>query len=319
MSRNIKKITLTMSFQVIGLILGLFTVLAPKISAQASQRLVTGDTIACATNSPSYYDTLSQPVSGAIYARFPNGINPSVVYLYSENTSNASCLLLGAAKIESGHWLFLGNGNSVTNIMIQTPDLKAQPNAASVIDLLAVPSSAICAPVVYCNLNYQGDLGYLVPNTIHDTAQQMTVYEANSIVDVRFTGIDYYADGKLLYSSTQLRPINHNYLAGGKHKVFIQVNFTNGEKVNINQVVNMGIDWTGALKLRSSFYKSHNKTVFIIVSILILGLVVAGLWKVWRVYYKRREFKIDHGVDEYEGQDMIDPTNKPSDTGPPVV
>lgn len=317
MQRNIKIIRLITSFQIIGLVISLFSVLAPKLSALASQqRLIVGDITTCSNNSSSYYDTLSQPITGSIYARLPSGNSPSVVYLYSETTSDTSCQLLGAAKIESGRWLFLGSGSAVTNIMVQSPGLNAEPYAA-VVDLLVVPNTAICAPAVYCNINYQGDNGYLVPNLISNTTDQIAVYEANSITDVRFTGINYYADGTFLYSSTQLKPINRDYLPGGKHNIFIQVNFVNGEKINISQAINMGIDWSGTIRLRSDFYRSHNKLVFAGVLMVILIIVLLLLWIVRKIH-KRREFKIDHGIDEYEDLDMIDRSNKPDDNHPIV-
>jgi hypothetical protein len=317
MTRNIKRIRLITLFQIVGLVIGLFCVLAPKSSAQASQQhLVVGDITTCTNNSSSYYDTLSQPITGSIYARLPSGTSPSVVYLYSETTSDTSCQLLGAAKIVSGRWLFLGSGSAVTNIMIQSPGLNAQPYAA-VVDLLVVPNTAICAPVVYCNLNYQGDAGYLVPSLVSNTTDQIAVYEAKSTTDVRFTGINYYSDGTFLYSSTQLRPINTDYLPGGKHNIFIQINFVNGEKVNINQTINMGIDWSGTLRLRSDFYRSHNKFIFAGVVMVILAIILLLLWFVRKIY-KRREFKIDHGIDEYEDLDMIDRGDKPDDSHPIV-
>lgn len=304
-----------MSLQILGLVLGLFTILAPKLSAQASQqRLIVGDITTCTSDSSSYYDTLSQPISGAIYARLPAGNNSSVVYLYSQTVSDTSCQLLGAAKIVSGRWLFLGSGNGVTNIMIQSPGLDAQPYAA-VVDLLVVPNSDICVPAVSCNIHYQGDNGYLVPNLISNTTDQIAVYEAKSITDVRFTSINYYSDGTFLYASTQLRPINRDYLPGGKHNIFIQVNFVNSEKININQVVNMGVDWSGSLRLRSDFYRSHNKLVFAGVVALVLIILLLVLWLARKIY-KRREFKIDHGIDEYEDLDMINHSDKPDDNQP---
>ena len=315
MPRNIKKTTFIMSLQILGLVFGLFTVLAPKLSALASQQhLTVGDITTCTSNSSSYYDTLSQPISGAIYAHLPSSNSPSVVYLYSQTASDTSCQLLGAAKIVSGRWLFLGSGNGITNIMIQSPGLIAQPYAA-VVDLLVVPNTDICVPAVVCNINYQGDGGYLVPSIISNTSDQIAVYEARSITDVRFSSINYYADGRFLYASTQLRPINRDYLPGGQHNIFIQVNFVNGEKININKVVDMGVDWSGSLRLRSDFYRSHNKLIFAGIVVIVLIIILIALWLA-RKMYKRREFKIDHGIDEYEDSDMINPIDKPDDNQP---
>jgi len=316
MPRNNKKFGLTLSLQVISLVLGLFSIVPLKVSAQSSPNIV-GTIAPCINNSSSYHDSLSQSISGNIYARLPAGASPSAVYLYSEKLSDTSCQLIGAAKVFSSRWIFIGSSTSpINNIMLNGQGLSAQPHAA-VVDLLSVPNSSICTPVVVCNINYQGDKGYLQPSLLSNTAGQIAVYEAKSITDVRFTGINYYADGSFLYSSTQLKPINRNYLPGGKHSIFIQVNFVNGEKININQVVNNGVDWSGGLRLRSNFYRSHNKFIFGGVLVCILIVMILILWLI-RIIYKRHEFKIDHGIDEYEASDMINHSDDP-DNNHPVV
>ncbi len=316
MFRNNKKFLSLVSLQGLSLIFGLLSILPIKVAALTNHNIV-GASTPCSTGSSNYYDSLSQPISGNIYARLPSGDGSSIVYLYSETISANSCQLLGASKISSARWIFIGNSSSpITNIMIEGQGLNAEPYAA-VVDLLVVPNPDICTPVVTCNLNYQGDLGYLQPILLSNTTDQIAVYEAKSITDVRFSSINYYADGTFLYASTQLKPINRDYLPGGTHSVFIQVNFVNKEKININQTINNGVDWSGSLRLRSDFYRSQNKFIFALVLVLIVIVICLIIWLL-RIIYKRHEFKIDHGIDEYEASDMINHSND-HDNNPPVV
>jgi len=311
MSQNNKKFTFIVSIQVLSLVLGLFSVFLPRVSA-----LTAGSVTPCINNSSSYYDSLNQSISGSVYVRLPTGDSPSIVYLYSESASDTSCQLLGGAKAFSGHWTFLANASNVSNIMFQGQGLNAQPYSA-VVNLIVVPIPSICSPVVVCNTNYQGLSGYLVPNLISNTTDQIAVYQANPVTDIRRLSINYYADGVFLYSTTQLRPINRNYLPGGTHAIFIQASFANGEKININQTINTGIDWSGSLRLRSDFYRSHNKLIFAAVITAVIALVILGLWAI-RILYKRHEFKIDHGLDEYEDKDMISPKDD-QDNNRPII
>jgi hypothetical protein len=311
MSRNNKKFSFIVSLQVISLVLGLLSVFSPKISA-----LTTGSITTCISNSSSYYDSLNQSISGSVYVRLPAGANPSIVYLYSETMSDTRCQLIGGAKAFSGHWTFLANASDVSNIMLQGQGLNAQPYSA-VANLLVVPIASICEPVIVCNTTYQGINSSLTPNLLSNTTDQIAVYQANPVTDIRRSSINYYADGTFLYSATQLKPINHDYLPGGTHAVFIQVSFLNGEKININQSVNNGVDWSGGLRLRSDFYRSHNKLVFAAAVSGVIVLLILGLWVV-RILYKRHEFKIDHGLDEYEDKDMIGPKDD-QNNDPPVV
>lgn len=311
MSRNNKKFAFTVTLQILSLVIGLFSILLPRGSA-----LTTGSITTCTNNSSSYYDSLNQSISGSVYVRLPSGNSPSIVYLYSESASDTSCQLLGGAKAFSGHWTFLANASNVSNIMLQGQGLNAQPYSA-VVDLIVVPIPSICSPVVVCNTTYQGLSGYLVPNLISNTTDQIAVYQANPVTDIRRLSINYYADGEFLYSTTQLEPINRNYLPGGTHAIFIQASFVNGEKININQTINTGIDWSGGLRLRSDFYRSHNKLVFAGVIMGVVALVTLGIWII-RIIYKRHEFKIDHGLDEYENKDMISPKND-QDNNRPIV
>jgi hypothetical protein len=311
MSQSNKKLVPIVSLQILSLVLGLFSVLLPRVSA-----LTAGSITACSSNSSSYYDRLNQSISGSVYVRLPAGGSPSIVYLYSESDSDTSCQLLGGAKAFSGHWTFLANASNVSNIMLQGLGLNTQPHSA-VVNLLVVPLASICSPVVVCNTTYQGINGYLQPNLISNTIDKIAVYQANSVTDIRRLSINYYADGTFLYSATQLRPINRNYLPGGTHAIFIQVSFVNSEKININQTVNTGVDWSGGLRLRSDFYRSHNKLVFAAVICGVVVLLILGLWVV-RIIYKRHEFKIDHGLDEYEDKDMISPKDDQNNI-PPVI
>jgi len=305
--RNNKKTTLILSLQIISLVLGLLSVLALKGSAQASTSLIPGAKTTCANSSSSYYDSLNQPISGSIYVRLPAGSSPTVIYLYSETASNSSCQLIGGAKAEVGHWTFIANSSGLSNLMIQGQGLNSEPHSV-VAELLAVPTASICTPIVVCDTTYAGISGSLQPNLISDTTDRVAVYVANTVADIKYTNINYYADGAFLYSSTQLRPVNQDFLPGGTHAIFIQLVFVNGEKININQSVDMGMDWSGLLRVRSNFYRSHNKFLFASVIVITIALAIVALWLA-RIIHKRHEFRIDRGTDESEEVDMLNPSD----------
>jgi hypothetical protein len=200
--------------------------------------------------------------------------------------------------------------------MIVGSGLEVEPYAA-VADLLALPSAATCIVNTVCSSTYQGYVATLLPNLISNNTDQIAVYQASSIIDVKYSSINYYSDGIFLYSSPQVRPINHDYLGGGTHAITITISFINGEKLNINQTVNMGADWSGVLRIRSDFYRSHNKFVFGGVMFCVVVVLILLLW-LGRILYKRREFKVDHGLSDYESPDVINPEDDQDDNHPVI-
>ncbi len=259
---------------------------------------------------------LTTQIKGDLYVRLPPKTEPTTIHLYSMPLLGGSCTSLGSITAQTNQWKKIASNvvlEKDTSLVIEGDNVGAEPYAA-VASILIIPDSSICVPDQDCESSYKGYSGILQPALISGNTDQIALYQANPISDIKYKTINYYSDGSFLYSSKKLLPLNKNYLAGGVHSTSIQVIFKNGETFSINKSINNGVDWSGSLLVKSVAYKHLGQAaifVFIGIFILIISLI---LW-ISRKIYKKRMYKIEHGLDKYD-------PNKPSDndiTNPPVI
>lgn len=248
-------------------------------------------------------DNISKYIpSGRAYLKLNYQNNPLELSLYLNNYSNNQCNFIGRATANSNTWTYVGNISTPSkDIIIQGLNVGAAPYQAAV-QLLIIPNNQ-CDPTTACSVKYAGLNGLLQlddSNILSAATNQIAIYGLKPINGVGVKSVAYYSDaqGDLLYTSSKLNPINRNYLGGGVHNLQIQVQLDNGQTIYVNQTIDMGVDWTGTLYLKSLIYRNSGPAaVFIIVGIiLILSLLILSLS---RLIYKRRLQNELHGLNRY--------------------
>ncbi len=282
-----------------------FTVLfLPKISYAANQSI--NSTFCGNTNqnlSTLEDITNSNVPLGNAYLKLNYKSNPIDLSLYLNNPLSNQCEYIGHVSANSNTWTYIGKISKLSNdIIIQGIGVNAAPYQAAVA-LLIVPNSQ-CIPTNACAVSFGGLSGILQlddSNILSGATDQIAVHAVKPINGVGIKSVSYYADNQksALYSSSELNPFNRNYLDGGSHSVQIQILLDNGQQIFVNQTVNMGIDLTGALFLKSLIYRnSGSAAVFIVLGIsTIILIAILGLI---RLMFKRRKAYKLHGLHTYE-------------------
>ncbi len=281
---------------------GTFFILPAKTFAvsSSSQSLICGST---SQNISTIEDITNKYIpTGRAYLKLNYQSSPIKLSLYINNYSNSQCNFIGVANVSPNSWVYIGQiSQSSNDIIIQGSDIQVAPYQAAA-QLMVVPNNQ-CTPVTNCTVSYAGLSGILQlddSNILSGATDQIAVYGLKTLGGVGVKSVSYYADnqGDLLYSSSSLRPINRNYLSGGIHNIQLQIKLNNGQTIYVNQTIDMGIDWTGTLYLKSLIYRnSGSAAIFIIVGITLLLFVI--LLALARFVYKRRRTNKFHGLSNY--------------------
>jgi hypothetical protein len=230
--------------------------------------------------------------------------------LYLNNYSAGVCTSVGNVTVNSNTWVYVGNISTKSNdVIVQGNDISAAPYQAAV-NLLVVPDNQ-CTPITNCTVSYGNLTGQLQldsSNILSGATDQIAVYGLKPISGVGISSVGYYSDGQksILYSSKSLKPFDKNYLDGGLHNTQTQIKLNNGQSIYVNQTIDMGIDRTGTLFLKSLIYRnSGSAAIFIVVGIaVVIFLIILGLM---RLLYKRRQTNKFHGLYAYRpAPDHID-------------
>jgi len=240
--------------------------------------------------------------TGKVYLRLNYASNPINLSLYLNNYSAGKCSKIGSAQTNSNSWTYVGTITNTTNdVIIQGSGVGAAPYQAAV-QLLVVTDNQ-CVPTTNCSLKYAGLNGILQlddSNILSGATDQIAIYGLKPISRVGVASVGYYADNQksVLYTTTTLRAFNRNYLDGGLHNTQIQIKLGNGQSIYVNQTIDMGIDWTGSLYLKSLIYRdSGSAAVFIIIGIAIL--IILLIFSLTRLIYKKQRFNEIHGINSY--------------------
>jgi hypothetical protein len=273
---------------------------SPAIYAGQSS-FATLDTIGDCGSGATYSALLQNvTLSGSVYIRLGNSSESTTQSsVYFQSFQDGVCHLIGTTSANYGSWTKVADYNSAENqagaIVVSGSGLGALPYQP-VASILIVPNPAACVPVVSCQVTYHGFSGVLTPQIITGATDQVAVYVAQPLNYIGFKNVNYYSDDQFLYKSSQLKPLNRNYLGGGVHHISIQVNLSDQQTLTINQTINMGSDYTGTLFIRSLIYRSHNKLLVFLIPVMVLVILLLLLW-VARLIYKHHRFQVEHGLD----------------------
>ena len=245
---------------------------------------------------------LKQPLYGTTYVKLANKIPDSNVTLYTiDANDDAKCSQLGQAPANSQNWAPIStiNQNEAVKQVFADGPTKSADVYQSTVKLLKITDPKICQQIdSECHTTYKGHNGVLQPKLLTGGTDSIAVYTVLPINDSKVKEVAYYSDGSFLYinNSKQIDPVNKNYLSDGSHNVVTRVTFENGQVLNISQKYDLGKDFTGFTTVRSYYYKSHNRYLYILIALVSAIIISLIIWAA-RTIHQRREFKKDHGIE----------------------
>lgn len=249
----------------------------------------------------SFFTDLNAKVQGTVYVKMAAKLpNSNLSVYFQDNIDSNSCFVVGQAAANTESWSAAGSINqSFKRILVQGPEKSADIYQATV-KMLILPDSKICSQVdSECRVTYQGKMGVLQPKLLSGATDNVAIYTVQPIDKSSISQVSYYSDGNFLYSDPkkQITEVNRNYLADGKHSVSTQVIFANGQKWTYTQDIDMGNDYTGFTTLRSYYYKSHNRYLYVIAGVTAF-LIISLIIMIIRAIHQRRLYKQEHGYDQ---------------------
>lgn len=294
---------------------------APVLAQPSSTEI--NNSFSCSNLNGDYVSVVlsSIPTSGELYVKSPLNQTPGSTTLYFQSYSSGQCINLGTVTPNTSSWTALGSlpsGQQFSqggSFIAESPNIGSAPYEAA-LQLLILPSPSICSPTTTCMTTYQGWSGALDPTIISGATDQIAVYVAKPLSGSSIIGVNYYNNQKFLYSSPQLQNPNRDYLSGGSHVITAIASFKNGEQLVVTQPVNMGVDYSGYLWLRSSLYNSKDKGLFVLKIIGIVALLGVLILLI-RHIRKKLLYKKTHGLNDYKNNKQ-NKSNPPADENNPT-
>jgi len=247
---------------------------------------------------------------GKAYLRLNYASSPIKLNLYLNNYASGVCTDVGNVTVNSNTWVYVGKISTLTNdVIVQGNNVSAAPYQAAV-NLLIVTNNQ-CTPTTNCTVTYENLTGQLQldnSNILSGATDQIAIYGLKPTSGVGISSVGYYSDGQksILYSSKTLKPFDRDYLEGGLHNTQIQIKLNNGQSIYVNQTIDMGVDWTGTLFLKSLIYRNSGSAAIFIVAGIAVVIFLIILWLI-RFIYKRRRTNKFHGLYSYRpSPDHID-------------
>lgn len=252
-----------------------------------------------------FFVEMKKPVSGKVYSKLAKTIPDSPLNLYYQDPSgNSRCVIIGQTNANSDTWQQSGSIDSALQLkqILADGPTKSVDVYQATIKLLVLPEDNLCESVdTECHTTYQGNKGVLKPILQSGAIDQIAIYGVLPINDAKIKEVAYFSDGQFLYfdEQKQIKPVNKNYLADGKHTVTTQVTFDNAQKFTITKEIDMGKDYTGFTTLKSYYYKSKNRYLYVIGAIVLFILISVALM-VARALHNRKLYKEEHGIENYK-------------------
>ena len=252
-----------------------------------------------------FVETKTKPISGTVYAKLAKKIPDSQLNLYYQDpASNGRCNVIGQINANSDAWQLAGKIDSSLNLkqlLADGPQKSADVYQAT-IKTLILPDNNLCEQVdSECHVTYQGHKGVLKPILQSGAIDMIAIYSVLPINDAKIKEVSYFSDGQFLYfnEKKQINPVNKNYLADGKHTVTTQLTFDNSQKFIISEDIDLGKDYTGFTTLKSYYYKSKNRYLYVIFGIVAFIAISVALM-IARALHNHKLYKEEHGINNYK-------------------
>src|SRR3989338_4462080 len=171
----------------------------------------------CESDESGLTSILSKLVpAGDIYIRSTIPGTQQNLRIYAQPIDEASCVLLGKTDANDKTWSRVGKLSADLTqkpfgFVIYGSQASSNPYQA-VESLLIVTDSNLCKPEKDCTVDYNAQSGTLEPIKYSSASDQIIVSVAEPLKDP-YTSVDYYVDGRFVYSNTKLEAISLNYLS----------------------------------------------------------------------------------------------------------
>ena len=252
-----------------------------------------------------FFVELNKPVYGKVYAKLAKKIPDSPLNVYfQDSNNNTRCVIIGQTNANSDSWKPIGIINqslSLKELLADGPQKSADIYQAT-IKTLILPDPNLCETVdSECRITYQGHKGVLKPILQSGAIDAISVYTVLPINYAKIKEVAYFSDGQFLYfnENKKIDSVNKNYLADGKHTVTTQVTFDNSQKFTITETIDRGKDYTGLTTLKSYYYKSQNRYLYVIGGVVAF-IVISVTLMIARALHNRKIYKQEHGIENYK-------------------
>ena len=208
--------------------------------------------------------------------------------------SKSGCRRVGEKSVSADKWTYIGElktqkGN--VSIGLESQKLAGLlPNANRPSLLLINKSEPICKPQVHCNIEINGENGYLLPQTSLKNEESLYLMRPVDPYNDEISNVQYYLDNDLKYTTTSLENFDMRYALSPRQQITRVVNYTSGQTIVLEDVVpddyqgsifNFGYSLLNnrSLLLRAASYLIAILSVVVLMKLILTKLLGAYRWR----------------------------------------
>lgn len=144
------------------------------------------------------------------------------------------CRAISTQNVNGNSWTKVGTlqpSDERVVLEVISPALASVPDANRPMVLLLDSASPICNPTIECNTVYDGVPAYIMPpSTLRDQAS-LSVGVPVDPDDDTLTGVDYFVDGKRVYSTKSLEPFDTRFVSYASQPLLRVAKYASGQEV----------------------------------------------------------------------------------------
>ena len=253
----------------------------------------------CDEDITAYYDArlVVSPDEYDVYVKLGKRGQATKVQLLIEDDTN--CKTIGKVQANGETYKKIGtwklNARQEPRFILAADIFDSMPDANRPEVLLVSKSNPVCIPDKKCSTKIGDEKGYVVPIHTSLAVNDLVVKNVTDPKNDQITKVDYYANNRYLYTTPKVEDFNTKLVPGGNQTLSKVISYRSGQKVVIdNQVyISFTKDFSNLL---FRIFNSNKTWLKIVGSILLFAVLISIILAIFRIFRRRRQWKINHGI-----------------------
>lgn len=257
----------------------------------------------CDEDITTYYDArlVVNPDEYDVYVKLGKRGQATKVQLLIEDDTN--CKKIGSVQANGEAYKKIGTWNvkarQEPRFVLASDIFNSLPDANRPEILLVSKSNPVCVPDKKCTTKIGDEKGYVVPTHTSLAVNDLVVKNVTDPKNDQITKVDYYANNRYLYTTAEVEDFNTRLVPGGNQTLSKVISYRSGQKVVLeNQVyVSFTKDFSNLLY---RIFNSNKTWLKVVGAGLIFTISISIILAIYRVFRRRRQWKINHGLMQEE-------------------
>lgn len=250
---------------------------------------------------PSYIALLPIQETYDVFIKLGKVDQSAIASLFMQSFADGICKPVGVLAANGKTWQKIGEVaggiKDLTTLTLNTTAGEGLPSANRPTVMLVSKINPACVPVADCIVDVGSRQGALKGASTLNSQDSLRVVKVQSLAGDSIKRVDYFVDGKAVYTKDKLEKFDTRYVGGGKHKLTSVATYTSKQQVLFSEDIEQSFaDEINYIAF--TFLQAHRTSLIALASIVGLWVLYSMLLLAARALYKRHMWKQTHLVNE---------------------